>query len=57
MSCGNLKTIVDKKEARLKVIGVTILSFRKVERTAKGTLLVSSLVQNLFSNNTLTDYG
>ena len=46
MSCGNLKTIVDKKEARLKVIGVTILSFRNVERTAKGTLLVSSLIRN-----------
>jgi len=32
-------------------------SFRKVERTAKGTLLVSSLVRNLLSNNPSTDYG
>ena len=57
MSCGNLKTIFDKKEAGLKVIGVTILSFRKVERTAKGTLLVSSLIRNLLTDNHLTDYG
>ena len=36
MSCGNLKTIVDKKEARLKVIGVTILSLLATLRALKG---------------------
>ncbi len=35
----------------------SILSFRKAERTAKGTLLVSSLIRNLLYNNPLTDYG
>ena len=33
------------------------MSFRKAERTAKGTLLVSSLIRNLLYNNPLTDYG
>ena len=33
------------------------MSFRKAERTAKGTLLVSSLIRNLFYNNSLIDYG
>ena len=32
-------------------------SFRKAERTAKGTLLVSSLVRNLLNDNPLADYG
>ena len=32
------------------------MSFRKAEQTAKGTLLVSSLIRNLFYNP-LIDYG
>ena len=34
-----------------KFIVLRLPSFRKAERTAKGTLLVSSLVRNLLGNN------